>query len=144
MGVRPLVTQSGPRISLLSPFPVVRIAGTIKRRGTRLRSFSVAVPFGATVTVRCKGHGCPFHRQTRTARLPAKPKGETAPATKLIHIRRLERRLLRAGMVVRVFVTKQGTIGKFTQFVMKRRRPPARIDRCLAPGSVKPVQCPAS
>jgi YD repeat-containing protein len=144
VGARAPVVQSGARISLLSPFPVVRIAGTIKRQGTRLRNFSVTAPFGATVLVRCKGKGCPFRRQTSTARLPAKQKGGTAPATKLIHIRRLERRLLRAGMVVRVFVTKQGTIGKFTQFVMKKRRPPARIDRCLAPGSLKPVQCPAS
>jgi YD repeat-containing protein len=140
--VAPRVVTSSPKASLLSPFPVVRISGTIKRRGTRLRRFSVVVPIGATLVVRCKGRGCPFRRLARTAQPEAK-KG-SQPGTKLIRIRRLERRVLRAGMVVRVFVTKQGTIGKFTEFKMKRRRPPVRVDRCLTPGGSSPVQCPVS
>jgi hypothetical protein len=137
----PQVKQSSPRVSLLSPFPIVRISGAIKRRGTKLRRFSVTAPIGSTVTVRCKGRGCPFRRQTRTARAPAK---RGTAATRLIRIRPLERRLLRAGIVVKVFVTKPGTIGKFTQFKMKKQRPPARIDKCLTASGSTPVECPVS
>jgi hypothetical protein len=34
-------------------------------------------------------------------------------------------------------------IGKFTQFKIRKGKPPARVDSCLAPGTQKPMQCPA-
>jgi hypothetical protein len=57
-------------------------------------------------------------------------------------MRTLERRLLRAGVIVKVFVTRAGTVGKFTRFRVRRGKPPLRSDRCLLPGSSVPVQCP--
>jgi hypothetical protein len=57
--------------------------------------------------------------------------------------RRLERRLP-AGTVLRVSVTKPGTIGKFTRFILRRGTAPARRDLCLRDGARGPSACPAS
>jgi PKD repeat protein len=125
---------------LLSPFPVVRIAGAVKRRGTRLRRLTVDAPTGSTVTVRCRGKGCPFGRQSRVVKSSA-AKGKQR-ATGVLRIRRVERRLLRAGTVITIFVTKEETIGKYTRFKIRKGRPPARVDRCLLPGQRRPLECP--
>jgi PKD repeat protein len=138
----PSLQQSTQSPRLLSPFPVVRIVGSVKGKGTLLRRFTVYAPVGSTVIIHCRGHGCPFRRQTRTTRSESRVKGQ-APAAELMRIRRLERRLLRAGVTVKVFVTEPNTIGKFTRFKIRERRPPARVDRCLVPGNANPVQCPA-
>ena len=44
-------------------------------------------------------------------------------------------------MTIRIFVTKAGTIGKFTSITIRGGKPPKRVDRCLMPGSMKPSQC---
>jgi PKD repeat protein len=129
--------SAGPRF--LSPFPVVRIAGSIKRRGTRMRRLTVDAPTGATVTVRCRGRGCPFGRQSRVVKSSAKGRKR---ATRVVRIRRFERRMLRAGTVITILVTKEETIGKYTRFKIRKGRPPSRLDRCLLPGQRRPVECP--
>ncbi len=133
---------SGPR--LLSPFPIVRITGTIRGSRTRLRRLTVAAPPGSTVVIRCRGRSCPFGRQSRVIKSAARAKG-TRPATQaVLRVRRFERRSLRAGTLIRVFVTKPGTIGKYTRFQTRNRKPPSRTDRCLMPGSRKAIDCPPS
>jgi PKD repeat protein len=137
----PLGTSSKPggsTLRLLSPFPVVRIAGSILRRGTRIRLLSVHAPAGARVSIRCSGRGCPFAKQVRTTR-----GAPTAEAARQVRVRRLER-LLRPGVVVKVLVTRANTIGKYTRFKIRSGRPPTRVDRCLNPGSSRPVSCPAA
>jgi hypothetical protein len=124
----PVSKQSGSRPRLISPFPVVRIAGRITHRGALLRLLVVSAPKGTKVSVRCGGHGCPFKKQVRAAAR--------------IRVKRLER-LLPAGVVVKVYVTKRGFIGKYTRFKIRGGAAPARTDRCLPPGSWKPVRCPA-
>ena len=137
VGGSPAVTQkAGPR--LLSPFPVVRIAGRITRRGTRVRRLSVETPKGAKVAVRCAGGGCPFKKSVRAISSDAKPH-----ASVTVRFRRLER-LLPAGVQLRVFVTKKGAIGKYTRLRFRRARAPVRTDRCLMPGKWEPVLCPAA
>jgi PKD domain len=131
----PLGSSSKP-LRLMSPFPVVRIAGRILRRGTLVRLLSVQAPRGARVSIRCSGRGCPFKRQVRTT-----GGGPTAQSSKRVRVRRLER-LLRAGIVIKVLVTRSDAIGKYTRFKTLRGRPPSRIDRCLNPGSSRPVTCP--
>jgi hypothetical protein len=42
---------------------------------------------------------------------------------------------------IEVYVTKPGMIGKFTRFTIRKGKAPSRIDRCLMPGSTKPVRC---
>ena len=65
----PQLLPSGPR--LLSPFPVVRLAGRISKAGTRLRLFAIDAPPGARVVVMCRGRSCPFRLSARSAGAPA-------------------------------------------------------------------------
>jgi hypothetical protein len=136
----PVAPQGAP-LRTLSPFPVVRVAGSIKRNGTRIKRFTVSAPIGATVTVRCRGRRCPFRSQMLTA--AGRPTQGQAPSLRPIRVRRLERRLLRAGVIIKVFITKPGVVGKFTEFRIRRRTAPVRTDKCLVPGGTKPVPCPA-
>jgi PKD repeat protein len=128
-------------LPLLSPFPVVRMVGTVTRRGVRLRRFLVDAPSGAKVTVRCRGRRCPLRKRTRTASTHPSRRAHIA---RWIRFRSLERRLLRVGVRINVLVTKPGTIGKYTFFRIRRARPPHRIDRCLVPGVRRPTRCPAA
>jgi hypothetical protein len=121
----------------LSPFPVVRIAGRITRRGTRVRLLRVNAPVGTKISVRCTGRGCPFRKQVRTVSASA---GSRAAVN--VRVRRLERLLL-PGVRVRVYVTKPGAFGKYTRFRFRAGKPPARTDDCLEPGSWIPATCPA-
>jgi hypothetical protein len=131
-------TQGKLGARLLSPFPVVRIAGRITRRGTRVRLLRIYAPRGAKVSVRCAGRGCPFRKNVRAVSTDAKSR----PAVG-VRVRRLER-LIPAGVQVRLYVTKAGAIGKYTRLRFRRGKAPARTDRCVMPGSWEPAQCPAS
>jgi hypothetical protein len=135
-----LHTQASAR--LMSPFPVVRISGIVRRKGIKLRLLSVNGPVGASVRLRCRGRGCPFRRQNRTVQAPTRPATGATPATGLVRIRRFSRRVLRVGTTLKVYVTKPDAIGKYTWLKVKRGRPPARVDRCLEPGDPVPVSCP--
>jgi hypothetical protein len=129
-------------LSLLSPFPVVRIAGRVSRRGARIRRLTVDAPPGTDVKVGCSGRGCPFKRvlQTVSSRVVA---GRGLPATRLLRIGRLEGRLLRPGATLRLFVTGVGRVGKYTRFRILKAKPPIRTDMCLAAGSGRPIACPS-
>jgi PKD domain len=127
--------KSGPR--LLSPFPIVRIAGRVTRRGTRVRILRVKAPLGTKVSVRCAGRSCPFQKQVL-----AVPTGSKKVAAVSVRVRRLER-LLRPGVRVRVYVTKPGAIGKYTKFRFRAGNAPVRTDSCLMPATWAPAECPA-
>jgi PKD repeat protein len=137
----PAAISAGPR--LMSPFPVVRIAGSILRRGIKLRRLTVSGPTGATVLVSCKGRGCPVGRQSRVVK-SGKRSDSRSPSAQIVRLRRFERKLLRSGTVIKILVTKPNSIGKYTRFKIRSRKPPARSDRCLMPNSTKPVDCPAA
>jgi PKD domain-containing protein len=128
----------GAQLRLMSPFPVVRIAGRINRRGARVLLLEISAPGGSKVVVRCEGRGCPFRSQSRAASL----KGPLAGIAKRVRVRSLER-LLRPGVTVRISVTRPGTIGKYTIFRVRSNRAPSRTDLCLMPGSPRPVACPS-
>jgi hypothetical protein len=131
----PVTTQkSGLR--LLSPFPVVRIAGRITGRGTRVRLLRVKAPVRTKVTVRCTGRSCPFRKQVRA--VPTRARAVTAAT---VRVRRLERLLL-PGVQVRVYVTKSGAIGKYTKFRFRAGNGPLRTDGCVMPGSLARAECP--
>jgi hypothetical protein len=115
---------------LLSPFPIVRLSGRVTSSGAVISSLVVQAPSGARVAVRCRGRACPYKRAA-------------ARASGSVRFRRLER-ALDAGTVIAVRVTRRGTIGKYTRFRIRRGKRPARLDRCLRPGSRKPIPCPAS
>jgi hypothetical protein len=129
-------------LSLMSPFPVVRIAGQYSRRGVRIRRLTIDAPPGTAVGVRCGGRGCPFKRLRRTISLRVRANRELPPM-RLLRIRTLEGRLLRPGVKLRLSVTRPGAIGKYTRFEIRRRKSPTRADLCLVPGSDRPLPCPS-
>jgi hypothetical protein len=136
-------TSVGQRaLPLLSPFPIVRIAGRVSRRGARIRRLTVNAPPGTAVKVRCAGRGCPFKRVLRTVSSRVKA-GRVLPPSRILRVRRLEGELLRPRTTLRLFVTRAGAVGKFTRFRILKAKPPSRTDKCLVPGSGAPIPCPA-
>ncbi len=127
------------RPRLITPFPVVRIAGTIKKRGARLKLLAVSATSGARITIKCRGRSCPFGTVAKKASTAFRVE---ARAARLVRVRKLQGRFLRAGTRIEVFVTKPGMIGKYTRFKIRGGKPPARKDRCLMPGTKRPVRCP--
>ncbi len=125
------VASPGPP-PLLAPFPVVRIVGSVGRRGALIRLLSVRAPAGASVELRCRGRRCPVRRQRITA------------TGALVRFRFLEGRRLPVGTRLEVRVTAADRIGKFTRFSIRARRPPRRTDACLVPGRSGPAPCPPS
>jgi hypothetical protein len=119
---------TGPR--LLSPFPLVKIAGRLTTRGARITRLSVRAPRGSTVRARCRGRGC------RT-----KPSRVSVGRKRVVRLRRFERHVL-AGSALQLAITKPGYVGKFTRFRFRLRRAPLRLDACVKPGGWSPVQCP--
>jgi hypothetical protein len=116
---------------LLSPFPLVMIAGRLTRRGARVTRLSVRAPRGSTVLVRCRGGGCP--RRAGRAKVGRK---------RTVRLRRFQGHL-RTGAVLELVITKPGFIGKYTRFQIRRRRAPQRTDLCVQPGSKEGSACPA-
>ncbi len=116
---------------VMSPYPVVRIAGRLTRRGARIRVLSVArAPTCAVVKVSCRGRSCPVRRVTRFM-------GRRRP----LRFKLFQRRL-RAGAVLTVRVSKGDAIGKYTRFRIRSGKAPRRRDRCLRPGETKGSACP--
>ncbi len=129
---------AAPRPALMAPFPVVRIAGSVFRRSARIRVLSVQLPWGARAEVRCSGRGCPVPVERRSA--AARGRGSLTT----LRFRRFEGRSLRAGTTLTIRVTKARAIGKFTRFRIRAGRAPSRLDRCVRPGSARPIGCPAA
>jgi hypothetical protein len=97
--------------------------------GARVTLFSVRAPLGARILVRCWGSGCPRRAWRRTA---------TASRTRL----RPFERDLRAGVWLRVRITKRGYIGKQTVIRIRQGKVPLRTDGCVYPGHRKAQACP--
>ncbi len=120
------------RISLISPFPIVRIVSSPRRKGSRVKRLYVRAPKGSTVKVSCKGRkSCP-----RPSSSTARSKG------RVLRFRRFER-YMRSGAKIGVRISVFGRIGKYSSFVVRRRYGPARKDMCLNPGKASPVTCPS-
>jgi PKD repeat protein len=126
-GVTPVQKRNRP--VRMRPFPIVRIAGIVLERGALVQILSVRAPRGSIVRVRCRGKGCPTGSLAHTS------------STRLVRFHAFERRL-QAGVTLEVFVRKAGKIGKYTRFLIRAGKAPARVDRCLMPGRERPVPCP--
>ncbi len=141
-GVSSIATETIPvtsvPLTLMQPFPIVRIAGSETSRGARLSLLSAEAPPGAHVTVTCKGRGCPAKSESRVA-VSSKRKGSTL----VLEFGRFERGLP-AGVVLEIRVFEAGEIGKYTRFTIRHHRLPVRLDECLGPTGGKPLVCPSS
>jgi hypothetical protein len=117
---------------LIAPFPIVRITGRTAPRGARIDLLEVVAPAGAKVSAYCVGKGCPFRKWRKLV------------GARTLVIKPLRGRYLAAGAMLEVRVSRRGEIGKYTRIVIRKLKPPVRNDLCLAPGSSKPSQCPAT
>jgi Ca2+-binding RTX toxin-like protein len=122
-----------------APFPTISAALSYKsgdaRAWTRLTKLEVrALPAGAKVTVTCmqkkdkrirakSKRSCPFARKTYTAK-----------AATLALTSTFKKRKLAVGTVVRFVVTAPQTIGRQWTLTVRKRKAPARVDRCVPPG----------
>lgn len=114
-------------LALMSPFPTVRLKGTLTARGAAIDLLSIRAPRTATVRVRCRGRGCPKRVRNRRGSVR--------------RVREMQRKL-RAGVVLEVFVMQRGRYGKYTRFKIRKGSAPRRIDRCIASRSSRPMRCP--
>lgn len=129
VNVQALPRSRAARHSLMYPFPVVRLAGSVFPRGARVKTLEVRAPRRSKITVRCNGRSCPAKR------LAKRQKRRT------VRFKRMSR-FLRAGTVVTVSVRKGDRIGKHTRWRIRAGKLPKRTDRCLYPDRRKPTRCP--
>ena len=114
---------------LMSPFPLVRLAGETTARGARIDLLTVRGPVCAKASATCRGRGCRSKRATGVI-----GRGR-------LRFRSMERSL-RAGARIEIRVRKGDLIGKLTRFQVRRGKPPARTDLCLVPGTSRGSRCP--
>ena len=117
------------RAVLMYPFPVIRLAGSVGARGARVRTLEVRAPRRSRITVKCKGESCPVERLATTS------------TKRKVRFRRMAS-FLKAGTVIAVRVRKGNLIGKYTRWMIRSGKVPAREDRCLYPARAKPARCP--
>ena len=129
------IQMSIPPPTVISPFPIVRIVGIIKRKGVRVKQLAVRLGAGERSTVSCRG-ACPARAQSRA--VPAAVK-----RLRWLRFHRFER-FLRAGVALEIRISKPGLVGSYTRYAIRRRKLPARTDACLDPGGRKPVACPVA
>jgi Bacterial Ig-like domain len=127
-------------LTLMQPFPIVRIVGSESSSGVQLSLLTVQAPVGTLVRVTCGGRHCPSRSESLVA---VSSRGNRKGGPVLLTFRRFER-ALRAGVVLEIRVSKPGEIGKYTSFAIRRNKPPARVDACVGPTNPKPFPCPAS
>ncbi|HTZ88426.1 MAG TPA: Ig-like domain-containing protein [Solirubrobacteraceae bacterium] len=127
-------------LTLMQPFPIVRIAGTETSYGVKIKLLSVQAPPAATITISCKGRGCKTKSESRV--ITASTKAKTKPGAVTLSFPRFQR-ALKAGTVLQIRVSKAGQIGKFTSFTIRRNKLPLRVDSCLRPPSTHPSACPS-
>ena len=118
-------------LSLMNPFPVVRLAGIVYLRGVKVRVLEVKAPPRSTVTVRCAGKGCPSKEIVKTAR------------KKRLRFRAMTR-FLWEETIISVSIRNSGQIGKYTSWLIRGGKLPKRKDRCLYPSRRKPARCPSA
>ncbi len=138
VATRTIAVSAAPP-KLMAPFPVVRIADTVTALRVQVSLLSVQAPVGATVTVTCRGSGCPTAARDEVA-TSTRTRNRTGGVV-LIVFRRFDR-ALRAGASLQISVSEPGQIGKYTRFSIRRAKLPVRVDTCLSPTGTAPIVCP--
>jgi hypothetical protein len=132
------VPVKAPTSLPMSPFPIVRLAGSLTGRGARIKLLTVQAPLSALVTIRCRGNGCRTKSESRTAKASSNAKRK--PGSVLLSFGRFERSY-GAHAKLEVSVVKAGQIGKYTTFLIRRHKPPLRTDACLLALGGTPFPC---
>jgi hypothetical protein len=100
------------------------------------------VPPGATVLLKCRGHGCPFAERVIVARkrTPCGPQGRHSCATHGVMdlAPRFVQRHLAPAVRITVAIIKAGWVGKYYRFTMRAGHRPRVWYACTAPGTTTP------
>lgn len=128
------MSQPPASVHVMYPFPIVRIIGTDSRFRVRIKRLAVEAPAGAQIRVTCGSRRCPARSASRMA---VSKGGHNV----WIRIRPFERSLP-AGVTLEIRVSRNGEIGSYTRFHVRRRKLPVRTDSCLASPGIKPIACP--
>lgn len=136
----PSATPTPSRPQLMSPFPLVRISGTLTPNGARIRLLTVRAPRGALVRVTVSP-ACNRHR-TSSRRCRVLHAAGTVGRSAVIGFRGLAH-TYRSGTVIVVRVWRADRIGKYTRFTIVRGKAPRRVDRCLVPEAIHGSRCPS-
>ncbi len=122
------------RVNATIQFGFDRVKCTPSRcRGVKLTKYVVlAIPAGATVTLRCTGNGCPFavKRSTLSKATP-----------RLSRLALFKKRTLRKGVVLVLTVTAPHQVGAVKRQVVGKRNLSTPKSSCLPPGATKPQAC---
>ncbi len=99
------------------------------------------VSIKATVTVKCRGRGCPY--AVRKIKVPqvkrCGPHGKTICQTADVNIgRTFGNRHLSIGTVITVIVSRPHWVAKYYTYTVRAGRGPATLKSCLAPDGTKP------
>ena len=136
----PPATPKPSKLLLMSPFPLVRISGTLTASGARIRLLSVHAPRGALVRVTVRPACSRGRRSSRRCRV-LQASG-TVGRRAVIGFRGLAH-AYRSGTVIVVRVWRADRIGKYTRFTIVRGKAPRRVDQCLMPGATSGSRCPS-
>ena len=107
------------------------IRGT--RTGAKITKLTVFAPRRTKIEVSCAPRGC--SRQVLRSALRA-----FSSAT--INVTRIKGKTLRKGTKLEIRVTKTGYMGQYRGFLIKKGTASALPDKCLRPGSRRPITCP--
>jgi len=135
----PATSPAPPAPQLLSPFPLVRISGTLTAAGARIRLLSVRAPRGALVRVAVTPACTRRQRAARRCRILRA--AATIGKSDSVAFRALAR-AYRSGTVIVVRVWRADRIGKYTRFTIVRGKAPVRLDQCLLPAATRGSRCP--
>jgi hypothetical protein len=139
-GPTPPVTPTPTEPQLLSPFPLVRISGTLTSNGAHIRLLSVRASPGTLVRVTVSPACGRKRRSSRRCRVLHA--SGTVGRRAVIGFRSLEH-AYRSGTVIVVQVSRADRIGKYTRFTIARGKAPRRVDKCLMPGATRGSRCPS-
>ncbi|HKG40345.1 MAG TPA: Ig-like domain-containing protein [Conexibacter sp.] len=137
----PPVTSPPSARQLLSPFPLVRISGTLTSRGARIRLLTVRASPGTLVRVTVRP-GCSGRRRSSKQCRVLQAGGTVGPRA-VIGFRDLER-AYRSGTVIVVRAWRADRIGKYTRFTIMSGKAPRRVDQCLVPEATRGSRCPSA
>ena len=109
--------------------PIVTVQGSVDGKGSlTVTRFVVNANRGTVIDIRCAGRRCPFKRFRRTM------------LSTSLRLKPLERRYS-APQVLRMRLQRQGQLGKFVRYTLRRNKAPKRFDSCLDPLTQKVRGC---
>jgi hypothetical protein len=104
---------------------------SFSRSSTSVQELMVsAVPAGGTVTVMCRGGGCPFDRRV------LKPKRGRVDVA-----RQFKHKHLRPKASLELRITARNEVGKVAVFTIRSGKQPKLVESCLPPGARSPSRC---